>query len=141
MREIDLGGTVMEVHYGINAITDIEKELDISIVDLLQRSGDVGPSIREVVVVLWAGLRAKRRGVTLEQTGKWLDDVPNILPVAQACGTWPRPSSPPRWNPCGTWAFSWNGRGNRPSSSPGRCVSWWGTTSRASGKGLSRSWS
>lgn len=85
MREVHIGGTAMELHYGINAMADIEKELGGPVYDLLQRSGEKGLSIREILVVLWAGLKAKRRGMTLDQTAKLLDEAENIIPVAQAC--------------------------------------------------------
>lgn len=87
MREITLGGGEMEVQYGINAMMDIERELGYSVFELLNRCTETGRGIgfREIAVVIWAGLRAKHRGIAIDKVVRWLDELDDILSVLEPC--------------------------------------------------------
>lgn len=86
-NEITLGGRKLTVHYGMNAVREIEKALGKSIFDLLREIANGGIGVNEIVVIIWAGLLKNYRRVTQESVCDWLDEeMDHIEEIADLCG-------------------------------------------------------
>lgn len=85
-NEITLGGQKLKIHYGTNAVREIEKALDKTIFELVREIRNEGIGVNEIVVIVWAGLLKNHRQVTPEAVADLLDEDPDrIDEIAEAC--------------------------------------------------------
>ena len=86
MREVDLGGRTVEVHYGAKAMRAIERECGCSWIKLADKAANDELLLQDIVVIVWGGLLKARRGVTVEQVADMLgDDLRTVYTVGNAC--------------------------------------------------------
>ena len=86
MREVDLGGRTVEVHYGAKAMWAIERECGCSWIKLADKAANDELLLQDIVVIVWGGLLKARRGVTVEQVADMLgDDLRTVYTVGNAC--------------------------------------------------------
>jgi hypothetical protein len=86
-NEITLGGRKLTVHYGMNAVREIEKALGKTIFDVLKEIRNEGIGVNEIVIIIWAGLIKNYRRVTQEAVCDWLDEeMDHIEEIAELCG-------------------------------------------------------
>ena len=87
MRAINIGGETFEIQYGQNAICALEDEVDDSIVGIVQKL-EKGSKLKlsDLRAVVWAGMLAKRRGLTPEAVGALCDDADvSVRAIAMEC--------------------------------------------------------
>lgn len=83
--KIQIGGSEAEVHYGVNAVRAIERELEKPVQQLFVDAYEKKTlSIDAQVVIIWAGLLAKRRNLTVSQVGDLLGDD-EFLTASSVC--------------------------------------------------------
>jgi hypothetical protein len=88
MRTVRIGDQDYEIHYGQNAICALEDELETSIFAFIHRldTGE-GLGIRDVRALIWSGMLAKRRSITIDAVGALLDqDGVRLKDLLLACG-------------------------------------------------------
>lgn len=86
MREVDLGGRTLEIHYGAKAIRAIERGCGCSWIKLADKAANDELLLQDIVVIVWGGLLKARRGVTVEQVADMLgDNLRTVLEVGNAC--------------------------------------------------------
>lgn len=85
-NEITLAGQKLKVHYGTNAVREIEKTLGKTIFEILREIRNEGIGVNEIVVIIWAGLIKNYRRVTQEAVCDWLDeDMDQIEEISGIC--------------------------------------------------------
>jgi hypothetical protein len=86
MRTITLNGKHYEIHYGQNAICALEDALDTPVHKFLEKTFTTGMGFREIRALLWAGMLAKHRSMTIEAAGDLLDiESDRIMEIAAEC--------------------------------------------------------
>ncbi|MDR1943970.1 MAG: gene transfer agent family protein [Synergistaceae bacterium] len=74
MKIIRIGNKDYEIHYGQNALCAIEDAADMTILDFGARFASTTFRFGDARILVWAGMLAKRRSITLEEVGDLLDD-------------------------------------------------------------------
>jgi hypothetical protein len=68
-------GKERTIRYPVMSVMKMEQLLDYSSLELLRKDADNPFSIRELVIILWAGLTASWPGLTLEKTVDLVEDA------------------------------------------------------------------
>lgn len=67
--EVELGGKVRNLRYTMNALAEIEDKLGVAMADMK----DIKMTIKNVRVILWAGLIHEDKELTIEEVGDMVD--------------------------------------------------------------------
>lgn len=69
--EIEIGGKSRKLRYDFNAIADAEEKAGLGISNMFS---DDRAGLNSVRLLVWAGLKWRERGLTIERTGDMLQD-------------------------------------------------------------------